>query len=239
MSGPVPGGEPGPAFRRPRFPWHHFTAASGPAGRSWAALYRAPGALQIRDTARAALLHLRHGEEEAGREALERAAAGVDELDGPASLRSIHQRWYYGARAYYHYACGDLGLAGADLDRAEGALRAAIDEDRFLLPAAQEFPDFPHQRTRIARNRRRWKEMLSQIDVERAMMAGTEPLCSLSDGVEVSYPSLEGYLRSLEGLSAEEHRYLDEFLDVDLRLRSFEQGIRRLLASSGVPVPYP
>lgn len=230
----------GPAFQQVRYPWDHFVAASGEAGRWWAGAYRGAEAAAVRALAREALQLLLRRDVDAGRERLDRLAARLDTTEWAApSVRDVLERWYYGARAYLGYCVADFDLAERDLAAAERALVRAIDRDRFLLPVAQECPDFPHQRIRIARNRRRWEEMRRQIGIERDMMADRLPLCVLGDGQRVHYATIAELYRSLPGLDEDERAFARAFLDPELRLAAFERNARSLYALSGLVIPYP
>lgn len=229
----------GPAFRQQRYHWVHFVGRSGAAGERWARLYDAPEGEEVRRLTRSALRLLLARRTAEGERELERLAHHLRSLAGlPPSLRAIHHRWYYGARAYCFYCMLDFVRAESDLGRAEASVVEAIERDRFLLPAAQECPDFPHQRIRIARNRRRWDEMARQIDIERGMMCGERPLCVLSSGEAVRYDDLRPYFAALP-LDAEERSYAESFLDAELRCAAFERSARGLYALGHLVIPYP
>lgn len=98
--------------------------------------------------------------------------------------------------------------------------------------------DFPHQRIRVARQRRQWDEMAHQIGIERGMMCGDRPLAVLADGRAVGYAEMGPYFDALP-LNHHERGYVDTFLEPDNRCATFEQSLLSLYALPSLVIPYP
>jgi len=219
--------------------WPHFVALSCDEGRRWVKEYRRPECLELTRWIGQALAWLRRGRVDDGCELLVRAEERARALAALSpSLRHVLDRFYYGALAYLHYCLEDFDTAQELLERSDDAVRAAIEERRFLLPLAVHCHEFCLQHARIARSRRRWQEMREHIARSRAMMQDRLPLCVPRDGAAVYVATVAEFYRSIPGLSAEELAALRDLLDDGRRLELFERFVAGLYALRGPVIPY-
>jgi hypothetical protein len=222
------------------YEWTRLVALSGGRGRRWLEEYQGDESRAIEREALHALVLLRRAEIAAGEVLLRRAAARLDRIDPRRrSIRAVLERWYFGVLAYRHYCCERFDEATVALDRAQQAVAAAITEQRFLLPLADHCYEFQLQHARIARNRRRWAEMRQRIAAAREMMRSQLPFCRLADGSAVYWSTILAFFDSIPGLDPAERQALRETMDVDRRLRLFDQFVAGLYASPGLAIPYP
>ncbi len=236
--------EPGPPLSGDhdlfRYDIFRFVALSGPRGYRWVEEYHAAGADRLGEEASRALILLRQGAHDAARErlaAIEEALEGYLRGEVPA-VRHVVERWYASVLAYRHYREGDFDSALCALDRAEAAVRAAIELELSLLPFAHHCTDFRFQRARVARNRRRWREMAGHLEVSRDMAAGRAPICVLGDGRAITISALQAFYAALP-LAAEDREALAGLLDDEVRIGTVERAIIRFCATIGGVIPYP
>jgi hypothetical protein len=221
--------------------WSHFVARSGDEGRRWVEQYRRPELVQLARWSSESLRLLRRRNLEAGREVLERIDARLQTMNGsaPPSVARVLERWYYSVLAYHRYCVEDFDGAEHALGQAHEAVRAGIEMHRFLLPLATHCSDFAIQRARVARNRRRWREMRAGVELVRSMMAGGAPFCTLRDGTPVRLAEVLGFYDSLPGLTDAERESLRSLLDERVRRDDLDRFIAGLYAVPGMIIPYP
>jgi hypothetical protein len=220
-----------------RFDLLHFVSLSGPEGKRWVDSYRPLKYLEgWKDQA---LASLRIGKLETGGQYLTMIEEWLQNNPQiPVSILRVQQRWYYGALAYYHYCTEELDQAESEMDLGFEAVRAAVEEARFLIPLAHHCSDFSTQKARIARRRRRWGEMRRWIGVSRQMIQGLEPYCVLKDGTEITVATVKEFYCSLP-LTPAEKEYLSYYLEDETRLGHFERSVYSLYTPVGWVIPYP
>lgn len=178
--------------------WKELVGISGPDGEAWLEHYQQPHLLRLEKLGIEALLALRQGLFEQGRELLRELEEGLDGLDGvPASVRQIHDRWYFGVLAYYEYQVGHPEQAEATLQAAYDAVRAAIEESPFLILLANHCQEFRLHQARIARSRRDWKEVRRYIAEAASMSDGKTPLCVLPSGKPIYLADMKAFCEAL------------------------------------------
>jgi tetratricopeptide (TPR) repeat protein len=218
--------------------WLRLVAASCEEGRYWCEQYLQDEHKAIERNALHSLVLLRKGKIEAGCFVLASVESGLrDVQSAPASVLFILQRWYYGILAYAHYCCERFDEALQALDQADSAVSAAIELAPFLVTFADHCFEFRLQRARIARNRRRWKEMRRYIEDARKMIEGGLPFCVLSDGRAIYRQTVREFCASLS-LSLEARVGPGLTTDVENRLKDFDQIAVGLYAKPGLVIPY-
>lgn len=218
--------------------WLRLVAASCEEGRRWREQYSHEDYKTLERNAFHGLVLLRKGKIEAGCFVLASVESGLRSVQSaPASILFILQRWYYGILAYAHYCCERFDEAMQALDQADGAVSGAIELAPFLLTFADHCFEFRLQRARIARNRRRWREMRNHIDEARKMIEGRLPFCVLRDGRAIYRQTVRDYCASLP-LLPEEKTGLGLAKDVEARLKDFDQIAAGLYARPGLVIPY-
>ena len=220
--------------------WAHFVARSGPEGAQWMSEYRKAGRADLIQSADCALEQLRRQRLPEGKALLDQVAGQLELLDGvPASLRLVIQRFFWATLAYYHYCIGELERAEQALDQAHQAIVSAIESAPFLLPLAIHSHEFRLQHARVARRRRRWRDMKERLQEVRAMLEDRLPLCTLSDGRTIYLSTVADFHRALPALDAEELASLRFFLDEEHRRQSIDSFLMSLYVLPGVVIQYP
>ena len=231
---------PVPAQKR-RVPWSHFLSLGGEAGRLWLEEYERAGGTELRDWTEQALELLRHRRCDEALVLLARADQRASSLEAgpPNAIALLMRRWYYASRAYYRYCVEDFARATEDLELAYQAVRLAVEARECLLPLAMHSYEFRVQHARIARTRRRWPEMWRHLEIARAMLEDSEPLCRLSDGTAVDYARLARFYGPLTGYEWEDRKSLLAVLETKYRLRLHELQLHWVYAPAGFIIQYP
>jgi hypothetical protein len=221
-----------------RYDWDYLVSRSGDAGRDWMLAYARPehaAIVEATDQALALCLQRRFAP---ARGLLDEAGARLAALpEARASIVHVLERWVHGVSAYHDYCVEDYEPARRGLDLAAEAIRAAVDQDRFLLPLAHHCHEFHLHHARIARNRRRWPEMREHLGIVRAMLENRAPLCVLGDGTEVGYAQLARHCATLPDIPAEAQASLTLFSDQALRSKHHDRFILALYLLPGVVIP--
>lgn len=218
--------------------WVQLVSLHSCEGQCWAREYFAAPLEELRVLVARSLSLLRLREIAQAEVLLGRLDTILDKLDGRASIEHVLERDFYGALAYYYYCIEDYVAASASLDLVTDSIRAAIAQDCFLLPFAQECPDVPHQKIRIARNQRLWRDMAHYVQVEREMLTSSRPLCTLSDGAHILYMDIEGYYRAIEGVDGSHCSHSALIVEQTHRTRAFVASIEALYVDLGSVIPY-
>jgi hypothetical protein len=216
------------------FSWLDFVIRSGPAGREWAAEYQRYNAVDR--NCRRALVDLREGDAVGARRLLDEAAS--ISAASPPTIRGIHDRWRFGAEAYYHYRRGDFELAEEHLDNARHGLAGSIGAAPFLIALGGHFEDFEVQKARCARERRAWQVVAAHLDTARGMVVGQRPMCVLDDGRAIYMSAVERFYTSFE-LSESEREDLETVIDVERHLSAFERHARSIWLLPGFVIADP
>lgn len=217
--------------------WVRFVSLSGETGQQWLEIYSRTELIEERSTE--ALNLMRQRQPEAGLEILREVEQLLQELDAttPASVRHIHKRWFHGVEGFYYYCTGQLDLAEDGMMQAHRAVASALGEADFLLPFAYHCHEFRLHRARIARNRRRWDEMVEHIAVARQMVDGSREFCRLDDGTPIQLSSLKTYYQDLPDEDKAKPS-LAPLYDDGLRLQLFDQFVGKLCMLPGFVIPY-
>ncbi len=216
--------------------WLQFIALGSEEGRRWSEEYRQVAGLD--QTAFEALLLLRQRQLEAGHSLLEEVRQRLGETKLPrASMMHVLRRWYFSVIAYYYYCRGDFDLADEALAAAADAIRAAIEEDSFLLPLANFCHEFSLQRIRIAKNRNHF-EVKRSIQVAQDMLDDRLPLCVLQDGTAINFSSLGEFYSAVSIPDEHERGMVQFFVDRDRRLRNLDRFIASIFLTLLV-IQYP
>lgn len=236
--------DPPPAEARPQggtsfeegYDWRALVARSGDEGRAWAETY----AVSERAIGRAldhGLRVLRQGGIQEGAELLAQVREHRDGLreTNPGAYHVLG-RFYHGQKAYYEYLLGNLDEAEREMDEAAASIRDALETHGFLLPVAPLIVDIPLQKARIARRERDWPLMARRLEEMLAMEMEAQPLCVLSDGREIGYPTLRGFFAGME-MEPARRVGVDRVLNRDDRLREFRRLTTRLYALPGLVTP--
>jgi hypothetical protein len=227
---------------RKRFDWAYLVAAGGERGRAWLEEFRLAGGFDLAAAASDALDLLRRRRLDEGRQRLadiDRRLAELETEGCAAAIVHVVRRWYFAALAYEPYVAEDFDGAEHTMRRAHAAVVAALEAERALLPLASHCHEFRIQRARIARGRRRWREMWGHIEAVREMLAGRAPLCTLAGGEEIDYAALAAHYQPLAAHDDEEGTVIGALLDPRLRLRGFERNLHWVYAPAGFLIPYP
>lgn len=215
-------------------------ARSCPEGRRWVEEYWGPERLQLLRGTDQALRHLRRQQMQQGKDLLEEVEGRLARLaETDLSVILVVQRFYWTARAYQDYCVGDHDQAAQALDRAHQAIVSAIEIAPFLLPLANHCHEFRLQHARVARSRRRWREMKEHLREVRAMLEDRAPLCTLSDGRAISLSTVTDFYRTIPSLGAEELEALRFFFDEKHRRDRIDRFLMGLYVLPGVVIPYP
>jgi len=225
--------------KQPRQPeWKELVELSGDAGRAWLRRYREPRLLRLEQLGLDALAALRAGQLEPGRRQLAELEAGLAALeDVPASLRAIHDRWYFGVLAYYEYAAGESERAEACLQQAYDAVCRAIEADGFLILLANHCQEFRLHQARIARSRNDWREVRRYVEEAERMIGGEAPLCVLPGGRPIRVADMEAFCLSLprpEGTPP----YLSAIFDLGRHRKDFASFVEAIYVLPGFVLAY-
>jgi hypothetical protein len=217
--------------------WFDLVSLSGGEGVRWCEEYRRyePVTTQIMES----VPMLRRGELAEGGRLLDRAWDALGSLEVPErSVRSVVERWYYGALGMYHYRRADFDEADRVMVRAHDLMAEAIGRRSFLLALADEAVELRLHRARIARNRQRWAEMWEHIEAARAMREGGAPYYVLDDGTPVWLSDVTSFLDSLP--VPEEARPIKPHLqDAVQRRQDTERFVRDVLRIPGSVIHAP
>ena len=221
-----------------RYDWDSFVSRSGDEAREWLLTYERPEHAAIARGADQALALCLRRRFEPARALLTEAAERLAALQGSrASIVRVLERWIHGVSAYHDYAVEDYEPAQRQLDLAAEAVRAAVDQDRFLAPLAHHCHEFHLHHARIARNRRRWDEMARELGIVRAMVENREPLCVLGDGTRIDYAMLAHHCAALPGTPAEDQESVSLFADQATRSQHYDSFVLALYLLPGVVIP--
>lgn len=226
-----------PAPDVPAYDWLHFVARSSDEGRRWVENYRRLEVLDTDRLAALALLDFREGRQKSGAARLKRISKRLRDLELSSSIRAVLNRWYHGVVAYDRYCREDFDGAGESLDLANAAVTTAVSEQRELLLLANHCQEFRLHHARIARNRRRWKEMEHHVEVARSMVESQSPLCILSNRSAVFMTDIQNFIYRLD-LDDKEREFLKSLLDDKLRLMLFDRFVTGLQMIPGFVIPY-
>jgi len=230
--------ERGAGAAQPRYDWDYLVSRSGDEGRAWTLEYARPEHVAVAKGADEALALCLQRRFESARALLEDTGARLAALHGArASIVHVLERWYHGVSAYHAYCIEDYELAQQGLVLAAEAIRAAVDQDRFLAPLAHHCHEFHLHHTRIARNRRRWPEMREHLGIVRAMLENSAPLCVLGDGTRVDYVMLARHCAALPEIPAEAQASVSFFSDQAARSRFHERFLLALYLLPGIVIP--
>lgn len=220
------------------YDWLHFAGHAGEAGRAWADAYRRY--LPLVGQSDEALDLMRQGRLEAGHARLRAYTAALDALKTcPSSVRAMLDRFGHGVAGYYHYRQGEYARAEQSMAAAHEAVVEAVSHAGFLTLACVHCKEFRLHLARIARNRRRWREMADHVECARAMTLGQEPLCHTRDGRPVFFASIVSFLYSLEALDEREREAVRPLVDLGQRVLLFERFVRALEREPDVVIHFP
>lgn len=219
--------------------WQDLVWLSGEDGREWLAAYREPGLAALEQLGVDALETLRRGQLEEGRRQLAELAAGLEaRQDLPASIRHVHDRWYYGVLAYYEYAAGRPHQAERSLEAAYQAVSAAIFEAPFLVLLANHCQEFRLHQARIARSRNHWPDVRRYIQEAERMIDGGAPLCVLADGREIHFADMQVFCEALPR-PAGTPPYLGNLFDRERHRQLFGSFVETIYVMPGYVLVYP
>ena len=186
----------------------HFLSLGGEAGRLWLEECERAGGTELRDWTEQAL-ELLHGAA-TRRSSCWRGPTSARALEEgpPNAIALLMRRWYYAARARYRYCVEDFARATEDLEAgAPGGAPGGGAGSVSCRWRSQIW--FPRSTVaRIARTRRRWPEMWRHLEIARAMLEDSEPLCRLSDRAAVDSGRLARFYGPLTGYEWEDHKSL-------------------------------
>ncbi|HEV7507438.1 MAG TPA: hypothetical protein VGS07_21315 [Thermoanaerobaculia bacterium] len=220
--------------------WFSFVSAWSEDARRWVLDYRHSECWELMmDTFRSLEL-LRERRTDEGLAVLEEVHVRIGKSPSlRPSLRCVVQRYYHPVLAYAHYCREELDLAEQCLGRAQDSVAAAIGLERFLLPLADICLDFGYQRARIARSRRRWREVRGRLDDVGAMLEGRAPFCRLpADGTGIMLDDLLAFYAAIP-LDQEERASLADLLDPEVRSSTFQRTCAGIFALPDFVIPYP
>jgi hypothetical protein len=221
-----------------RFDWTHYISLVGTEGKLWLERYRLSGGIELIQATERALVLLRRRSLGEARNILIEVDREVSSRDPDDSITHVMRRWYYAALAYELYCREDFGAATKALEHAHESVRMAVEASSFLLPLASHCCEFRLQHARIARTRRRWREMWDHIEAARAMLADRAPFCMLSDGTAIGYADFGAIYGRLDSYEVEDRRSLIAVFEAKYRLRSFERHLHWVYAPAGFVIPY-
>ena len=211
-----------------------FTTFMGPQGRRWSA--GSSHWEHLFDHCTEAVFLMRKHRLDEGKEKLDQVQAELPLVESPL-LRRVLDRFYHGSIGYYAYLLGDYEWADAAMAAGCDAIADAVENASFLMPFAHHCQELVTHRARIDRNRRNWPGMLRYIELGRAMIYSEAPLCTLSDGTEITYHTLGEVFAQLVDLSDDERRQIDELLDQERRGRVYTSFTRGFMDPPGFVIP--
>lgn len=217
--------------------WLIYVVASGDTGRSWAEEYRGDESRHLERLGIQSLEALRLGQLEHGKEILDRLERGIQQgkFHYPSILH-VHNRWFYGVRAYYEYCNSDLDAAEWSLQKAHSEICAAIEKDSFLVLLANHCQEFRLHQARIARGRPQWSEVRRYVHEAWKMMEGILPLCVLSSGQPIYMSNIKRFYDSLKIDDGEQG--LRTLFDKARRREIFERFVESLYVLPGFVIAY-
>jgi hypothetical protein len=218
--------------------WPHFAARSGPEGAAWVSEYLLADRRELISATERALQLLRRHQLQEGKDLLDDVASRLERLTGDASVVLVVRRFFWSALAYYHYCLEDFTSAAEALEQAHQAIVSAIEISPFLLPLAIHCHEFRLQHARVARSRRRWREMRGHLEEVRAMLDDRAPLCALSGGRSIYFSAVSDFHRAIPSLDPEEIESLRFFFDGEHRREQMSFFFLSLYALPGVVIPY-
>lgn len=201
--------------------------------------YRAAGlgALDQRTARAVSLMRSRRSEE-----AREELAAVEEELEkltsSPPEWRSVLLCSYRTSSAYRRYLAGEFAEAKADLDRAQEAITAAIEEQPLLLPLAHRSLELCLQQARVVRGERKWDQVRQWTERILALGEDRQPLGWIR-GEPLYLSALWDYLLALPDLDAEDRQRMAQLGDRRTRFERLRQFSLQLYAPPDLLIPYP
>lgn len=202
-----------------RHDWIELVAVFSRSGERWADRLLRSGGGELLAVADRALRHFFAGRSEEGWSLLVETEPRWIELGRQApDLGHAVLRWRWSVVAYGHYQNGDLERADEALLCSHREIVFAIEASPCLLPLAHQCHELRIQRARVARAGKRWLEVSRHLRFVRAMLENVEPLCSLEDGTEISYRTLQRRYRTLRR-GTEPPEPLASLLDPSRRIR--------------------
>jgi hypothetical protein len=210
------------------FDWLHFAARSGEQGKAWVDLYRR--LYPVLELSEKAVQLMRGHRVEEGRKLLDQYLHQIETAqDIPDSMRTLLYRWYYAAKAYYHYCMEEFDEAQHWMHKTGDLVQQAIQQSDFLVMNSIYSLELCLNLARIARNRHCWEEMQAYLEQARAMALDQAPLCELGNQRPVFHSTLREFVKSFEPLSEEELDSVKEYIDPNERLRFFDKSVRRIV----------
>lgn len=217
--------------------WLHFAERASSQGRRWAHEY-SRHASKV-ETSNRALLLLRQGRLEEGFALLEELSAQMKAMSHEQpSIVAVLERWYHGVSGYYFYCKGEFSQARKSMWFAEEAVARAIGEAEWLLMLAVHCQEFCLHQARIAGGQRNWAQMHATVQEAREMTLERIPLCRLRDGREVSFADFRRFFAAIGPLDAEETAVAAKVVNLDYRLRLFDQFVRSMFRKLGGVIDY-
>ncbi len=213
-----------------------FIALTGEAGAGWVAEYRPRH--HIVEMIYKALALLKAQNLERAAKILERADQIQTSTDMPASIRGVVEDAYHRVSGLYYYRLSDYDRAMRSMEMAQCAMVRIIGSSDFLMPFAAMSPALYLNKARVARKQGKWAEMHGQVNLLRAMLAGTSPLYVDPDGREVFYATIRGFLQSLDLPKDAVVEEMSTLVDESQLEPAYDAAIRGLLRSEAPAIDY-
>jgi hypothetical protein len=185
--------------------WLHFVSRSSECGANWINTFRERVG-DHKDLGFRAVAAFQEHQFDKGLVLLDDYKKLIREQHEREVIDYVLLRWYYAA--YYYYCSESYDDALNCLDLAKHSLELAIEERSFLVILAASCEEFCLHKARVARNRRRWREMKKYISAAREMIEGTRALCCLPSGREITFHDVNKFYFSIPNLSDEEREAL-------------------------------
>lgn len=213
-----------------RCDWLHFAGRTGSPGRLWAERYRYH--YPTLDIGKRALELIRHGQIQAGSEALAKFVERVDAVNNEQpSIRAVLDRYVHGVQAYYFYCLEDFDGARDTMWLAHKDVARALSTADWLRLLAVHCQEFRLHLARIARNQQRIPDMQRYIAEARAMMCDRLPLCETDDGRQILWSGFGSFFDTIRPLTSDEAHEVNALLDSHERESLFNQFVRNMLSS--------
>ena len=212
--------------------WLHFVSRSSECAADWIKSFRARVG-DHKDLGFRAVAQFQQHQFKKGLVLLNDYKAIIRDEPNRDVFDHVMSRWYYAALAYYYHCTDSYDDALNCLDLAQHALEVSIEERPFLKILAASCEEFCLHKARVARNRRRWREMEKHIGFAREMVAGDRALCRLPSGREITFHDLEKFYLSIPNLSDEERNSLPFVNDAVYRLAKLEEFVGNLYVIPG------
>lgn len=217
--------------------WLLAAEQASEAGKAWVNEFGTH--FGIVDRLQATLTVMRRGRLQEAYSTVQECLSEIRAIRGASrTVLAVLYQEYHRVAGYYHHKVNNFSLAVSSMQLSIAGVEEALSECDFLLALAAECVDFHVNQARVARNQRRWAEMLRIMDHGKAMMANQAPLCAGPGGKPVFFSDLRDFMLSLKLPRGGDGRCVRLILSLDERMRAIDLFNRGICKFPGFAIEY-